>query len=226
MQSQYHKFKNDVISLRRKGCTYGEIQKKLNQHIAKSTMSNWCKKIILTQTQQKRITQLINRNITKGRAAALVANKIKRHKYLQSVAARVHHINKIIKNRDVAKIALAMLYLGEGSKTTRGTLIFGNSDPNVIKLFLGLLRFIYNLDEKKFRCTVQCRADQNTKKLERFWTKITKIPLKQFYKSRIDPRTIGKPTKNINYKGVCKIDYFSADLFHEIMAVIQYCQTN
>ena len=64
-----------------------------------------------------------------------------------------------------------------------------------------------------------CRADQNTKKLEKFWSNITRIPLSQFYKPRKDARTIGKPTKRKDYKGVCKIDYFSADIYTELMMI-------
>ena len=82
-----------------------------------------------------------------------------------------------------------------------------------------LLRYCYNLDESKFRCTLLCRADQNIKKLEEFWSQITKIPLSQFYKARIDPRTIGKPSKKLNYKGVCRIDYFSTDIFIEMTQI-------
>jgi hypothetical protein len=37
----------------------------------------------------------------------------------------------------------------------------------------------------------------------------TNIPERLFYKARIDPRTIGKETKNKNYKGVLRIDYLS-----------------
>ena len=99
--------------------------------------------------------------------------------------------------------------------------MFGNSDPSIISLFMSLLRYCYNIDESKFRCTLQCRADQNTKKLEKFWSQITKIPLSQFYKARVDPRTIDKPSKKLNYKGVCRIDYFSADLFIELKQIAE-----
>ena len=98
--------------------------------------------------------------------------------------------------------------------------MLGNSEPLVIRLFLNLLRYCYNIDESKFRCTLQCRADQNIPKLEKFWSQITNIPLAQFYKARIDPRTIGKPSNNPNYKGVCRIDYFSGDIFMELKQIM------
>ena len=139
--------------------------------------------------------------------------------YLRSIASRNKHLAKILKNQDVAKIALAMLYLSEGSKYQRGSLMFGNTDPFVISLYMHLIRHCYDINENKFRCTLQCRADQNIKKLEKFWSHITKIPLSQFYKARIDPRTIGKPSKKLNYKGVCRIDYFSSKLSIEIKQI-------
>jgi hypothetical protein len=63
---------------------------------------------------------------------------------------------------------------------------------------LGLLVYFSNcciIDEKKFRCTVQCRADQNSEALISFWSTTTLIPQNQFYRLRIDKRIIGMPTK-------------------------------
>jgi hypothetical protein len=117
-----------------------------------------------------------------------------------------------------AKLTLAVLYLGEGSKTRRGAMAFGNSNPEIIRLFLHLLRKTYVIDENRFRVTVQCRADQAIPALEKFWSNITHIPMSQFYKARVDKRTIGVPSRKRDYKGVCKIDYFSASAYHDIMS--------
>ncbi len=38
--------------------------------------------------------------------------------------------------------------------------------------------------------------------------KITGIPKRLFYKTRIDSRTVGKPTLKKDYKGVLRVDYF------------------
>jgi hypothetical protein len=205
--------------LRKQGKTYSEIQRKLKKPIPKSTLSYWCKSIKLSKKYRERIQKIFLNNAKKGRKVALIVNKIKREKYLRSIANRNKHLAKVFKNRGVAKIALAMLYLSEGSKYQRGSLMFGNTDPFIISLYMHLLRRCYNINESKFRCTLQCRADQNIKKLEKFWSHITKIPLSQFYKARIDPRTIGKPSKKLDYKGVCRIDYFSSELFIEIKQI-------
>jgi hypothetical protein len=220
MKSSYYLLKPKVLALRRAGKTYGEIQKVLGKRIPKSTLSYWCKDVLLPQEYQERIKKLILSNSQKGRQIALSVNRIRREKYLQSVNDRNSSLPFRLKNKDTAKIALAMLYLGEGSKNPkRGSLMFGNSDPLVVDLFLSLLRYCYKIDESKFRCTFQCRADQNIKKLEKFWARITKIPLSRFYKARVDPRTIGKPSKKLDYKGVCRIDYFSADIFIDLLEI-------
>ncbi|HLD21589.1 MAG TPA: hypothetical protein VJB65_01705 [Patescibacteria group bacterium] len=127
----------------------------------------------------------------------------------------------MLKEEIHAKIALAMLYLGEGTKCQgRCTITFGNSNPIIIRLFLALLRKCYPIDESKFRCTIQCRADQNIENLTHYWTSVTNIPLHQFYKSRIDKRTIGKITMKPKYNGVCRIDYFSSAIYLDLLAAI------
>ncbi|MBI2642443.1 MAG: hypothetical protein HYW97_01195 [Candidatus Wildermuthbacteria bacterium] len=189
--------------------------------IPKSTLSDWCSNILLSPKQQAAVKRTAKKASERGLATAWVTNKARRVEYIKTVKSRVSHLSRRIEDKDTAKIALAMLYLGEGSKTTKGSLMFGNSNPSVVDLFLRLLRNCYEIDERKFRCTLQCRAGQDIKKLEKLWSRTTKIPLAQFYPARIDPRTIGKPSINLEYKGVCRIDYFSGDIFMELKQIIE-----
>ena len=75
-----------------------------------------------------------------------------------------------------------------------------------------LIKKCFQFDLEKVRCTVQCRADQNTDDLVKFWMSHTKIPKRLFYKAKIDPRTIGKPTLKKDYKGVLRVDYFDSNV--------------
>lgn len=221
MYSPHYHLKPRVIKLRKLGKTYGEIRKSLGVNIPKSTLSDWCRDIPLSTQQQELIKRLMKTASDKGLATAWTVNKARRVKYIKTVKERVQHLSEQLKDKGTAKIALAMLYLGEGAKTIKGSLMFGNSDPSAIGLFLKLLRYCYVVNESKFRCTLQCRADQNIRGLEKFWSGITKIPLAQFYKARVDPRTIGKPSKNLDYRGVCRIDYFSGDTFMELKQIVE-----
>lgn len=112
---------------------------------------------------------------------------------------------------------LATLYLAEGGKHGNGLIQLGNSDPGVIRLFMDLMRYVYSIDPSKLRCTVQCRADQNIPALEKFWSSITQVPLSQFYKARVDQRTVGVKSIKKDYKAVCRIDYFSAHVYNDLL---------
>ncbi|MDD2753221.1 MAG: hypothetical protein PHT44_01265 [Candidatus Portnoybacteria bacterium] len=208
-------------NLRSKGSTYLEIQELLNTKIPKSTLSYWCRGLDLPMGYQQRIEDYNKFNLKKAQEAALISNKARREIYLKKIDKQNLHLIESLNDKDTVKIALAILYAAEGSKSTRSSIMLGNSSPSIINLFLRLLRSCYTIDESKFRCTLQCRADQNIQKLEEFWSDITKIPLTQFYKAQIDPRTIDKPSKKPDYKGVCRIDYFSGEIFLDLTSVIK-----
>ena len=166
MYSQYYTLKPKAVRLRKAGKTYREIMKILGEPISKSTLSHWFRDIILTKIQQERLQKRVSVNIKRAQIKAWAVNKKRREEYIQNVRDRVRHFPNELRRKNSAKIALAMLYLGEGAKTNGGSLMFGNSDPSIISLFLSLLRRCYDIDESKFRFTLQCRADQDIKKLE------------------------------------------------------------
>lgn len=205
-----------VRRLRARGKTYGEINKHLSLKIPKSTLSFWCQNIPLPPEYVERIRKLNTDNFGKARSIANEMNKIKREEFIE----KIHRINLpiagMISDRNTAKIALAMLCLGEASKYGHSAFYLGNSDPRIVTLFIELLIHCYNIDINKIRCTVQCRADQDIQKLERYWQKVTGIPKKNFYKTHVDPRTIGKPTQKLNYNGVLRVNYSNSYVQREL----------
>lgn len=197
--------------------SYGQINARLRTTIPKSTFSFWFKDLVCSLSSREKIEHRIAANLRKGRLAALrnrQERKVRQSQRFQKTAAPlVRHISG---ERKAQMIALAMLYLAEGSKTARSSLMFGNSNPDIIRLFLRLLRKCYDLDESKFRVTIQCRSDQNIPLLTDFWGKVTHVSRGQFYAARIDPRSYGKVTRKQDYKGVCRIDYFSSEIDMEL----------
>lgn len=207
-----------IRKLRHKGKSYGEIKDLLGSHLSKSSISYWCRGLVLNKSALARLDKIRYLHLPKARDASIVSKKIKQQRRVKAIEQANQSLLLTITVPDIAKIALAMLFLGEGTKNPkRASLVFGNSDPGIIALFLRLLRKCFVLHENKFRCTVQCRADQNTVKLEKFWSNVTNIPSKQFYKSRIDARSIGRSSRKPDYKGVCRIDYFSSYVFNELL---------
>jgi hypothetical protein len=210
---------NRIQKLRSEGKTYGEIQLILNIHIPKSSLSWQCKDVKLPKGYQERINNLNLQGLAKGRQIATEINKIKREEFFKLIQQRNTPIAESIHSMNTAKIALAMLCLGEASKynpKTRRLFSLGNTDPRIILLFLELLQRCFPFDIEKIRATVQCRADQNPEALKDYWLKVTHIPARLFYKPLIDPRTKGKPTKKPNYHGVLRIDYFDTKVQLEL----------
>lgn len=203
--------------LRLEGKTYSEINGELGLIIPKSTYSYWFKELELSLEVQEKLSINVANKLTIARKKAVEVNKIKRNKFLKSLDEINEPISKKIKDKDTAKIALAMLCLGEASKYGSGSVFYlGSSSSKIIVIFIKLLKSCFSIDSSKFRFTVQCRADQNVEELESYWRRVTGVKEGQFYKTRIDPRTIGKPTKKEEYKGVLKVDYMDTKVQLEL----------
>lgn len=219
---QHTSLRQQATGLRQKGKTYSEIENLLQTNIPKSTLAYWCRDVSLPKSYHAKVQRLNKLNFAKAQKISSRNRREKREAFFKDVDIKNKDLLlSFSKNNHARKITLAILYLGEGSKTARGYLMFGNSDPAVVSMFVNLLRECYKLDERKFRCTVQCRADQDIKKLERFWSKTTKIPPQQFYKARVDKRTLGQISEKIDYRGVCRIDYFSSAIDLELKRIAQ-----
>src|SRR3989344_8398446 len=196
--------------LRSFGKTYSEIRTSLKINSPKSTLSYWCRGVQLPPEYIQFISSLNKETLNKARKTAVAVNRIKREAFFKSLEEINKPIAGKINDIHTAKIALAMLCLGEASKYNGGrskTFYLGNSDPKIISMFLSLLKKCFDFHLEKVRCTVQCRADQDTEELKEYWSSITHVPKKLFYKPLIDPRTKGKPTHNKEYKGVLRVDY-------------------
>lgn len=193
---------------RSQGFTYSEISKKLNLTIPKGTYNSWFKGLILPPHYYKKVKDLNKNHLAASRFLALEVRKKKRIEYLESIDKINLKTSILINDIQTAKIALSMLCLGEASKYKASrSFSLGNSDPKIIHIFLSLLKRCFDFNIEKVRCTVQCRADQDTEKLESYWQEQTRLPKRLFYKTRIDPRTIGKKTKKKDYMGVLRVNY-------------------
>jgi len=208
--------KNKVIKLRKQNKTYQEIRDILCIVTPKSTLSTWCKGVLMSDFYKIKVHKINIKHLKKIRQLAVQSNKKKQEELYEELISKNKFLVKYL-DKNVCKLLLSILYLAEGSKhkSTRH-LRLGNSSPLVIKLYLKLLYKCFSMNKDKFRITILCRADQNIKKLESFWGTITNINRKQFYKTRIDKRTIGKKTIKKDYKGVCVIDYFDTKIQLEL----------
>ncbi len=198
--------REETRKLRMRGKTYSEIMNILGTELPKSTVAWWCRNTPLPNWYWKKLEKINKNNREKAQKAAWLANKQKRERFLSKLIENNKTLKDKTKDGNVLKIILAILYLGEGAKwkTHRG-LQLGSSEPNIINLYIKLLNRCYGIKPNQLKCRISYRADQNLETLEKFWSENINIPLANFYKSKPDPRTIGKVTKNKDYKGVCVV---------------------
>lgn len=194
-----------AIKLRTQGKTYSEIKIEIGKRIPKSTLSYWCRSVLLKKVQKDRIRAIQLKNIKIAQNKATVINKKKRGIYLGMLKKRHRHLRGIISNTNVAKVLLAMLYLGEGAKwkSHRG-LQLGSSNPEIMKIYLNLLEKCFGVSRKSLKGMIFYRADQDLSSLISYWSRILGIPQSNFYRSKPDMRTKKRKTWN-EYHGVCAI---------------------
>jgi len=207
---------NKIKKLRKESKTYREIKDIVGKDIPKSTLSYWCKDISMSESYKEKARKINIENLKKAREKAVQVNQKKQEKLFKELAKNNQHLIRYL-DKNVCKMLLSILYIGEGSKyiNTR-YLKLGSSSPLIINMYLKLLFKSFNINNNKFRVTVQCRADQNVKELEKFWKSIINIENIRFYKTQIDKRTIGKKTIKKDYKGVCVISYFDTKIQLEL----------
>lgn len=197
---------NHIRKLRADGLMYSEINNELKTSIPKSTLSGICKGIRLTEPQQARVKALNKVQLKKNQALAVKANKAKFDSKLDEYRLQNKAIFPFMQSRNAQLVALAMLYLGEGSKwKSHRAPSLGSTDPMIIAAYIKLLNLCYDVPLEKLRGRIQHRADQNPTMLLAYWSDLTGIPKEKFYPCYIDKRTFGKPTIKPNYMGVCCI---------------------
>ncbi len=203
----YKKELRDLVrKLRGKGKTYSEIFHTTGIGITKSTISLWCRGVRLPPWYEKKVGKINKINLAHAHTCARESQLRSHSALLEGLRRQNIHLGEFCGNRNVLKLMLAMLYLGEGAKwkSHRG-LMLGSSDLRIILLYINLLRLCYGIEIKDLKCRICYRADQDIQKLERYWSSITKIPHENFYKTKPDHRTIGVPTRHKDYMGVCVI---------------------
>lgn len=213
--------------LRTKGKTYAEINSILKTSIPKGTLSGWCKGVPLPGWYKSKIEELNKSNFSNAQKASIAARQFKQKKLLENIYLKNKPLIPFLKKKEVLRAILAMLYLGEGSKwkSHRG-LMLGSSDPDIIRLYIKLLGACYGKTAREMKCRISYRADQDIRYLEKYWSEITSIPLANFYKTKPDPRTIGRPTKNIEYKGVCVIMSAGTEIQLELASIAKMILRN
>jgi hypothetical protein len=111
-----------------------------------------------------------------------------------------------LQSKGNAKLWAAIMYWCEGAKyPASNALRISNSDPDMLRTFIGLLRRGFVLDEQKFHLHLQIHDKQDYTSLKQYWGRVLNVSTAQFIKPTIT-RPNGKKHR-LDYKGTCTLKY-------------------
>jgi len=205
--------KIEARKLRKDGKSIKEIKRNLN--VSLSSVSIWVRDVKLSKEQLENL--YLNRKTGNLKGSIIAAqNKIRKRELITQELNKegFKEIGKLI-DRERFLIGVSM-YAGEGGKTDRD-LSFVNSDAKLIKFMMEWFRDFCGIPESKFRGSLYIHDDLSEIKAKKFWSELTKIPLKQFTKSYIAKNNQKRLRKKKHENGIFRIKISNANLHRKIM---------
>lgn len=197
-----------------KGYSFREISLALD--ISKSTASLWSRSVVLSTQAKLRIKKLGDEGREKSKKTIGAAQ----HKILDEIDSNCGVLKNKQYNLDDYKLFLALLYWGEGAKT-KNRLVFINSDPAMVRVYMFLMRESFIIKEEKFHAILHLHEYHDKNKMIGFWSKVTGISKNQF-------SLYNKPHTGINkkegYKGCLSIRYGDSRILKEVFIIIERCK--
>lgn len=182
-----------IISLRKQGKTYGEIREIYN--VPKGTLSDWLKNIKISTEAKRKIQQQTYKRWKRANEIFIkkrIQEAWEKRTEIQNKAQR--EIKKVSSND--LKLIGAALYWAEGNQKYRNQLRFSNSNPEIIKIIMEFFRKVCKINNEKIKGKVHTYPKTNYNKTRDFWTKLTKLPKKNFYKPQTQISKASKRKRN------------------------------
>jgi hypothetical protein len=195
-----------AIGLRRQGKTYSEILKEVL--VAKSTLSLWFHEVELAKHQVQRITEKRIAGQKKGAQARRSQRIALQHKIWLKSEQEIGSLS----DRELWLIGIA-LYWAEGSKekTWRpgSKLLFSNSDPRMIRVFLKWLLLFPDISKERigFEIYIHENSENNIEHVKKFWATETGFPVQFFQKIYFKKNKIytNRRNKGSLYNGLLRV---------------------
>ena len=188
--------KNKARSLRRAGVSIRNIAKELN--VARSSVSLWCRDILLTKKQIRKLAEDNVRGGYVGRMKGAQMQKDRRLAVIQKYKEIGEKEFSKISKRDMFLFGLG-IYAGEGYKC-RNLAGVVNADENIIRFMMRWFRVICKVESDLFSCQVGINQlhKNRVSEVERHWSYVTGIPLSSFHKTSLKKVKNKKVYENIN----------------------------
>ncbi|MEV5259935.1 hypothetical protein AB0L02_17995 [Streptomyces anulatus] len=199
--------------LRLQGMTYDQIQVELG--CSKSSISLWVRDLPKPKprfTEEERLARM---------QAGLAALRTSQDRERQETKRVARESVGDLSDRELF-ITGVTLYWAEGMKdkpySRRESLLFINSDPNVIKLYLRWLDLL-GVARERLHVRVSIHETADVAEAESFWSELTGVPHSEFMKATLKKHTPKTNRKNTGeaYRG-CLVIYVtkSAELYRRV----------
>lgn len=177
--------------------------------VSRSTVSLWLRDVNLNTIEWLRLL----RGRERSRYFAGVAKKKLRIANTQKIFDEGKQ-EGLVHAEDPFFVAGVMLYWAEGAKTNE-RIKFVNSDPIMIRFMMDWFKKVCNVPLGQFRISLHIHSLHMRPEVELYWSKITGIPKKQFYKTQIKKTSLGQ-RRNILYNGTCSLCVYDVKLFRRM----------
>lgn len=192
--------------MRKNGISIDIIARKLD--VSKSSVSLWCRDIILTLEQSEILAKNKGISHMNGRR---IGSETNRRKKLESIIEADEWGQKIISRvskRDLLLVAMS-LYWCEGSKTdSTSSFMLVNSDPKMVLVMKKFLVKVMNVQVDDIVCGIQINIvhKRRIKKVLIFWKKLLELRDSQMRKPYFVNTKLKKVYENHDqYFGVCRL---------------------
>ena len=166
-------------ALRKLGFSISDIAKKLL--VSKSTVSCWCRDIVLSEIAIQKIVKDSKTKSTLGILRYTESLRILRQKNVILDHTKGYDRLGKLSSRDMLCIGLG-LYWGEGYKKGNQEFGFTNSDPAMIKFYIKWLKIVFSVDIEDLilRISINELHQERINEVQDFWIQQTKVPSSQF----------------------------------------------
>ncbi|MBI4088586.1 hypothetical protein HY415_00635 [Candidatus Kaiserbacteria bacterium] len=205
-----------VLKMGLSGKTYTQIR--AIYPVPKSTLSFWFKRANSPRALD-RTHQLIHLEDIRKKARKTIMERRQAWiaKARQTGAKEADRFS--LSNVPFLKALLAMLYWAEGAKHEKvHGLVFVNTDPKLMSLYISLLRKTYPLDESRFRVRLHLHYYHRHAEAIVFWSNLLHIPPSQFGKIYVKKRSKSKRFRK-NFQGICFVKYPANPAREELLAL-------
>lgn len=202
--------------LRRQGWSLNEIRGKLK--VAKSSVSIWVCDIELTEKQKQELSRKgIKKEVIERRRNTRLKNERERR---QKIINEGRKEIKVISLKEL-KLIGASFYWGDGSKSNRNQVQFSNADPKAIQFMMRFFQKVCKVPEEKFRGHIFLHPHLDRERAERYWSKVSGIPRKQFHKTSMQQSRASKGKRDTLPYGTFKIQVCDTKLQLKIKGWIE-----